>query len=51
MERIISNIILDNKRRKARATVGLLVEDSQLVHLRNLKTAGEYWKVLIKVQL
>lgn len=33
---------------KARATIGLLVDDSQLVHLRKLKTARDYWETLMK---
>lgn len=36
------------KDRKARAIIGLLVEDNQLIHLRKLETSGEYWLALKK---
>lgn len=31
---------------KARATIGLLVEDSQLLHIKGKQTAREYWEAL-----
>ncbi|XP_061395868.1 uncharacterized protein LOC133331495 [Musca vetustissima] len=33
---------------KARATIGLAVEESQKVHIKKLKTAKEFWNVLKK---
>lgn len=35
-----------NKDGKARATIGLLLEDSQVIHIRNCKTAREAWQTL-----
>ncbi|OAD56172.1 hypothetical protein WN48_03818 [Eufriesea mexicana] len=35
-----------NKDGKARATIGLLVEDDQLIHIRSAKTAKEVWEAL-----
>lgn len=36
----------DNKDDEARGTIGLLVMDDQLCHIRNMKTAAETWNVL-----
>lgn len=36
----------ESKNNKAKAMIGLLIEDSQLIHVRKLETAHEYWKVL-----
>lgn len=35
-----------DKNDQARSTIGLLVEDAQLVHIRNLNTAKEVWNAL-----
>lgn len=32
-----------NKNRKARAIINLLIEDDQVIHVKNLETARECW--------